>query len=405
MFWKQFIYSMLTVTMLATAISGTEVVGAKTQGGNQTRSVFTGKTNTIFKISPQSPRYEERLSEWAFDEYAVVRSYVDELANRGGGMLILQKGTYRISKPIYISSNIKIILENGVVIKKTFDKNVPSQSIFQFVDRDRIVQMQQIAGDGSIVDKIKNIKKKNKKLLYTQYNGVKNSSIIGKGNVVIDLQNEKDAQAIVVGHNRKIEISGITFQNSYNNHFIEVDATDTITIRNCVFRNAKVSEGTNKEAINLDTPDLVTKGFNCFWSSQDKTPNKNVTIEDCKFIHLERGIGTHQFSHEKYHTNIKIKDCVFDTVSVPVFGLNWKNIEITNNSMKNVRRIGNRYDGNSIFLAGVEKVMIRNNQISNFDRPNIRTEYNVSQQFYPAIYSIITEEERNIIANANQYDE
>lgn len=329
-----------------------------------------------------------------------MRSYVDELANRGGGTLILQKGTYRISKPIYIGSNTKLILENGVIIKKTFDKNVPSQSIFQFVDRDRIVKMQEIFGSGSIADKIDTIKKKNKKLLYTQYNGVKNSSIIGKGKVTIDLQGEKDAQAIVVGHNRNIEISGITFKNSYNNHFIELDATDTIKIHNCIFQNAKVSEGTNKEAINLDTPDLITKGFNCFWSSQDKTPNKNVTIENCKFIHLERGIGTHQFSNKKYHTNIKIKNCSFDKVSVPIFGLNWKNIEITNNTMKQIRKIGN-----SIFLAGVEKVTIQNNKIDQFEMPNIRAEYNVSQQFYPAIYSNVTEKEVETIVNGNQYRE
>lgn len=400
--WKKFISNVVIVGMMGSILGSGVPVLAQSYLYKQQASI-SKKSNHVFKISPNSSRYENRLSAWAYDEYALVRSYVDELANRGGGMLILQKGTYRISKPIYISSNIKIILENGVVIKKTFDEKVPSQSIFQFVDRDRIIQMQEVAGSGSLIEKIKRIKKSDKKLLYTQYNGVRNSAIIGKGKVVIDLQNEKDAQAIVVGHNRNIEISGITFKNSYNNHFIEVDATDTIKIHNCVFQNAKVSEGTNKEAINLDTPDLVTKGFNCFWSSQDKTPNRNVTIEACKFINLERGIGTHQFSHMKYHTNINILNCSFNKVSVPVFGINWKNIRIEGNQMQNIRKIGNSYDGNSIFLAGIEKVTIRDNQINHFERPNIREEYNVSQQYYPATSSVITQEEKEMIESCNQY--
>lgn len=71
--------------------------------------------------------------------------------------------------------------------------------------------------------------------------------------------------------------------------------------------------------------------------------------------------------------------------------------------MQNIRKIGNSYDGNSIFLAGIEKVTIRDNQINHFERPNIREEYNVSQQYYPATSSVITQEEKEMIEICNQY--
>lgn len=358
---------------------------------------------TVFKITPKSKNYDDRLTVFKGDEYGLVRSYVDELKRRGGGTLILRKGTYRISKPIYISSNTTIILGDGVVIKKAFDERVRARSIFQFVDRNKIEQMQSIMGEGSLEMQIKRIQKKNEKLLYKKYSGVKNSSLIGKGNATIDLRGEQDALAVVIGHCRNLKIQGITFKNSNSNHFIELDATDTITISDCTFQNAKKSEGLNKEAINLDTPDLTTKGFNCFWSSQDKTPNKNVVIKNCHFSNLERGIGTHQFSANKYHTNIKIAQCTFDKVSVPIFGLNWRNVQIANNDMQTIRKIGSIYDGNSIFLAGVKEVTIRGNSIQDFQQPYIKECYNVSQHYYPAIYSKITDREIKMIAERNNY--
>ena len=361
------------------------------------------KQKTVFKITPKSKNYDDRLTVFKGDEYGLVRSYVDELKKRGGGTLILRKGTYRISKPIYISSNITIILGDGVVVKKTFDERVGARSIFQFVDRNKIEQMQSIMGDGSLETQIKRIKKKNEKLLYKKYNGVKNSALIGKGNATIDLRGEQDALAVVIGHCRNLKIQGITFKNSNANHFIELDATDTITISNCTFQNAKKSEGLNKEAINLDTPDLMTKGFNCFWSSQDKTPNKNVIIKNCHFSNLERGIGTHQFSANQYHTNIKITQCTFDNVSVPIFGLNWRNVQIANNDMQTIRKIGSIYDGNSIFLAGVTEVTIHDNIIQDFQQPYIKECYNVSQHYYPAIYSNVTDREIRMIAERNDY--
>ena len=378
---------------------------AKKKPSKQEKVVNKKPQKTVFKITPKSKNYDDRLTVFKGDEYGLVRSYVDELKRRGGGTLILRKGTYRISKPIYISSNTTIILGDGVVIKKTFDKRVRARSIFQFVDRNKIEQMQSIMGEGSLETQINRIKKKNEKLLYKKYNGVKNSALIGKGSATIDLRGEQDALAVVIGHCRNLKVQGITFKNSNSNHFIELDATDTITIRDCTFQNAKKSEGLNKEAINLDTPDLTTKGFNCFWSSQDKTPNKNVIIKNCHFSNLERGIGTHQFSANQYHTNIKITQCTFDNVSVPIFGLNWRNVQIANNDMQTIRKIGSIYDGNSIFLAGVKEVTIRDNIIQDFQQPYIKECYNVSQHYYPSIYSNVTDREIKMIAERNDYYE
>lgn len=361
------------------------------------------KTMT-FTITPKSEHYKGTLPSLNKGEYGLVRSYVDALSENGGGTLVLKKGTYKISNPIYISSNIKIILEDGVVIKKTVDSSMKAQTLFQFVERSRVDKMKSMIKESDSIEKqVNTIKKKNAKLLYKEYNGVKNAGIIGKGKVIIDLQNEYNAIGVVIGHTRNITIKGITFQNSNSNHFIELDASNGVTIEDCTFKTAKKSSGTNKEAINLDTPDLVTKGFNCFWSIQDKTPNKNIVIKNCKFMNLERGIGTHQFSNNKYHTNIKIQNCSFTNMSVPIFGLNWKNITITGNRMNTIRKLGNSYDGNSIFLAGASGINIQNNTIVAFEKPVIREKYNVSQHYYSDIYSTITQKEMEQINNNNIY--
>ena len=71
---------------------------------------------------------------------------------------------------------------------------------------------------------------------------------------------EQDGIAMIMGHNQNIEVDNINFKNMYSGHFIELNASNNVEIRNNSFTNSKASPKQNKEAINIDTPDKTTAG-------------------------------------------------------------------------------------------------------------------------------------------------
>ena len=282
-------------------------------------------------------------------QYYMVLSYMKQLESDGGGTLVFKKGTYTITNTIYVPSNVEIIFKDGVVIKKGNDTGTTamtaSKSIFTLCDPS----------------------KSNTKGAYCKYNGVENVSFIGEGNVVIDLNYVKDVIGIIMGHNQNVTIQGITFQNMQSGHFIEMDASKNITIDKCTFKNHKDSTNNNKEAINLDTPDKKTEGFHAIWSSYDKTPNYNITIKNSTFKDLERAIGTHKYSGDKYHTKIEIlnneiTNCDIDAIRV----MNWKDITIQKNGFTNVanQKAGYR----AILISGSSEMNISDNHFKDTSR-------------------------------------
>ena len=129
----------------------------------------------------------------------------------------------------------------------------------------------------------------------------------------------------------------------HTGHFIEIDAAKNVTVRNCSFTNSHEKSPVNKEAINIDTPDLNTGGMCIPWSNPDKTPDNTVIIENCAFTNLHRGIGTHKYSQLKgpdgtwsvncYHENIIIRNNTFTHMKhTGIFMMNWKNVTIKDNT-------------------------------------------------------------------------
>lgn len=220
--------------------------------------------------------------------YYVLRSYLEHLELLGGGTLTLEAGTYKITNSLCVPSNVTIILKDGVTILKTDNTGVDNmdsaKSIFQLVSP----SMSNVEG------------------AYGGYEGESNIKIIGEGTAIIDCNYVEDSLGIVFGHNTNVTISGIVFQNMKSGHFIELDASKNVTIENNTFRNHKSSVSGIKDAINIDTPDKTTGGFNFIWTKHDCTPNKDIVIQNNVFHDLERAIGTHKYSGGKYHENIQI---------------------------------------------------------------------------------------------------
>ena len=281
------------------------------------------KTET-YTITPNSETYNKNFMSYSTynpftKHYYLIRSYLEQLEEAGGGTLVLKKGTYTVSNVLYVPSNVTIILEDGAKIINGHETGTSKldadKSIFQFI-RPSLGKEEGV---------------------YGEYEGEKNISIIGLGTATMDLNFRKDGIAIIAGHNQNIRIKNITFRNMYSGHFIEIDATKDAVIANNKFMNSKPSSSRIKEAINIDTPDKRTNGWSSKWSKFDKTPNSNIVIENNIFYDLDRAIGTHKYSSGQYHDQIiirnnKIEKMRQDAIRV----LNWSNATIEKNTFINV---------------------------------------------------------------------
>ncbi|MFW5629237.1 MAG: right-handed parallel beta-helix repeat-containing protein [Acetivibrio ethanolgignens] len=358
-------------------------------------STMLAAEKPTYTVSPGSAPYKKTYTNYTTynkytKHYYVLRSYLEQLEKKGGGTLVLKKGTYNISNTLYIPSNVTIQLKDGVVINKTTKtgtKKFPaSGTIFQCISPKKASKEGSVSG----------------------YNGAKNIKLIGEGKAVIDLKYVEGAIAVVMGHNQDISVSGITFRNMKNGHFIEMDAAWKVLVENCTFQNHQASPKKNKEAINLDTPDKNTDGFHEIWTTYDCTPNKDVTIQNNTFLSLERAIGTHKYSENQLHANIRILNntidgCEQDAIRV----MNWDSPVIEGNRISNVAGGTGKY--RAILASGVKNPVFMNNTIANVARPIQIMPWKNSGagESYGIIYNELSEEniaamQKNTLINVSE---
>lgn len=319
----------------------------------------TTQAKKTYTIGPNSKPFKAGLvNSSAYTKqtkhFWLIKSYMDEFERAGGGTLIFKKGTYNLPTSIQVPSNVKLVFKTGVKIKKTFKvgkstlkTNTP---LFQLVPP----------------------KKYSKKASVKKYGGSKNVSFVGKGNVVFDMNNAKTGCAIIMAQNQNVTFTNITFKNAHA-HFFELDASKNVTISGCKFMN--LTGGKTCEAINLDTPDKATGGFSFKWCKLDKTPNDTVTIKNCTFTNVARGIGTHKYSQANganvMHKNIQILNNTFTGVSGyegAVVPYNWENVTISGNTFTGKGATDRTY---GITAHSVVNATISNNTFSSFSMPII----------------------------------
>ena len=328
-------------------------------------------------------------------QYYMVRSYLNRIEAQKGGELIFKAGTYNLPNTLFVASNTRIKLEKGAILKKTRDagpKLKASTTIFQLISTEN----------------------SDKEGIYHGHEGDHDISITGEGELDLNyLSEETAAIAITLGHNTNVKIDGITFRNLGFGHFMEVDACKNVEITNCTFIDHIPSGKSNKEAINLDTPDKLRDGFNAKWSSKDKTPNENIVIDKCVFDNLETAIGTHRYTGDVYQTDVKITNNKFNRCDTVLRMLNYKNLEISHNEFTNC--IPNERYTYSMMFAGIHGInfsynnftdcgMIQGDTTGLNDRKycfisfNIQHGYDAGQSIYPPTYSDpITKEEAELI--------
>jgi len=352
------------------------------------------KDYTITSTSKPSKTYTKLSSYNKYTRYYYVfKEILKDCEKNGGGNITVKKGTYTLTNVLCIPSNVTLIFEDGVTIKKGdktgTSKLTASRSIFQLIKPSKLTTAK----------------------YYSKYNGEKNIKIIGKGNATLDLQSIQYSIGFVLGHNQNVSITGITFKNLNTGHFIEMDASKDVSITNCSFLDSVESPKHNKEAINIDTPDPLTGGFNSVWSAQDKTPDKNVTIDNCIFKNIDCAVGTHRYSQAQdktgkytvnlYHTGITITNSKFYDIRSYVFDvINWKDVEISNceisggsyskeitsNPATGETMLWTYY--NTVFrLKGINNLTFKNNSCNNVGSITTTSYIDVTSSDYNALYT------------------
>lgn len=270
----------------------------------------------------------------------LIQSYLKAFEdNKKGGTLYLTKGSgngvYTLSNEMCIPSNVKIVIKDGVTVKKTYDAGVSkdgneinaSTYMFSFVPISLRSSGAVKRGSG---------------------NATENSSIIGEGSATIDAGGATSYKnggqpycgTIAFGDNTNCKVSGITFKNMNKTygHFMEVNGTADCIIENNTFigGTTAIDENGNKvnaEAINIDTFDNVKKGFSGKWLAPDGTRNIRLKIRNNKFSDMNIAIGTHGYTHDNPHKQVEITGNTFTNIySKVIQPMRWKETVISGNT-------------------------------------------------------------------------
>ena len=310
------------------------------------------KADKAFVITSSTGPYHEKYNDAAdFSKrrvYYTFLSYMEQLEYAGGGTITVKAGNYPVTNHICIPSNVTMTLENGVNFTKsgtTATDICYAKSLFTLVPPSK---------DGT-------------KGTVRGYNGAHDIKIIGQGTARINCANVKNCMGLVMGHARNILIQGVTFQNQYGSHFVELNSSQNVVFEKCMFEGFKpLDEKSHKECINVDGNDLVTDGFNYDWSAHDMLTCKDVYIRNNVFKNVGTAIGSHTYSvdgtKQLYQENVQIINNCFDgTYNVAIRALNWKDTLIKGNTFMNIQSLddgkrndsGNPYKYVALLLRGV----------------------------------------------------
>ena len=199
---------------------------------------------------------------------------IQNVLNKAGD-ITFKKGTYSITKPLILTSNTSITLEDGAILKRN-----KRCYVFQTYVTDKT----------------------------TKYNGAHDISING-GTIVCNgcLQ---PTNIISLVHSKSITIKNVTIKNNVGNHAIEINSSRNVVIDSCKFLKSTQKTGACfREQIQIDFAYQTGLPFskNNKAVTYDGTCCKDITIKNCTFNGCNIAIGTHtQSATNNHHTNIKI---------------------------------------------------------------------------------------------------
>jgi hypothetical protein len=176
---------------------------------------------------------------------------------------------------------------------------------------------------------------------------------------------DKGTTAFDLGHSANISFRNLTIINGQNGHYFQLSSCRDVLFDECWFGDVRYTNKVYKN-FELIQIEVATKLSFPTFGGYDGTASRDITIQNCHFENIIRGVGTHSY--------VKDKDGV-----TPLY-LNGENIRITNNTFKNSisyvgsfiafegvvfennRIIGNAW-GEPVYLYQTKNASIKNNYI------------------------------------------
>jgi len=228
---------------------------------------------------------------------------IQDCLKKSGYTIKFTKGTYNITKTLYLYSDTKIILDSAILVRKN------SRQIFtNYLNPD----------------------------INYNYNATKNVTISGNGILRGD-GNNKICSTISIMHCDNFKIEGITFENTYKSHGVDICGCSNMILNNIKFKDRiNNPKALYKEELNLDYSyyggfPYYPKGSKCF----NNNHCKNITFEGLIFNNINVCIGNH-YDHTKLkHKNIIINKCTANGKAVNNIGYFVKLINVDGLTLKN----------------------------------------------------------------------
>lgn len=135
-------------------------------------------------------------------------------------------------------------------------------------------------------------------------------------------------------HCSNLSLVNCTIEGGTGAHQVEVCAIDGFTVKGCTFKDMlKSAEKGGREALQIDIP--ICKVVYPY-TYEDGTITKNVTVTNCTFSNVARGVGSHNVLIGAYMDNIVISNNNFTNVKAEaITASNYINCEIKNNTFTN----------------------------------------------------------------------
>lgn len=152
-----------------------------------------------------------------------------------------------------------------------------------------------------------------------------------------DLDNTAHSNTCIkIAHAKNVILKNMTIHNARNGHLMEIAGVAGLTINGCEFRDQVQTAGAAiPEAVQID---VLNQKHMPTYRSED-LPTKNVTITNCTFSNVPRGIGSHTAVLNRYTKNVVIKNNSFKNLRSDAIRLmNYYNCRIEGNVIKNAPR-------------------------------------------------------------------
>ncbi len=295
--------------------------------GNVQDSHAAGKYTISKSTKPCNSAYQRlRSYNSKTKNYYTIKSYLERLKSRGGGTLVLKKGTYKVCSTLEVPSNVTIQLKSGATIKKTYvtgsSSLKPTKTLF----------------------KLSNTKAKN-------YKGTKKVTITSSKKATIDLGKVSNAIGIDMGHNYNVTVSKLRFKGKKGGTYINIAGSRRVKVENCTF-----DEGAKKSGDKYKTAVTV--------NSLGATPCDNIKLTSNTFTGLENGIASTKYKKSVYSTKVSVRKNTFTNMgNAAVMGKMMDSPEITSNTIK--RKDNSNSTSAGVKLYSIKEPNVSKNKISN----------------------------------------